>query len=77
MSFFLVEIYYGQEMQSDWAVALFQQQWRRRQEGFPAHRAPRIEGGILRAEGIALFREYVAHHTSGAMWEWTKTIASL
>lgn len=76
MSFFLGEIYYGHEIPSDGAVSLVQQ-WERDQEGFPNYKTPRIEGDILREEGIALFREYVARHSSGAMWEWAKTIACL
>ena len=76
MSFFLGEIYYGHECPGDGAVALAQS-WQRREEDFPNYRLPKITGGILRQEGIALFREYVARHTSGALWEWAKTIAAL
>jgi tRNA(adenine34) deaminase len=76
MSFFLGKIYYGHEVPSDGAVALVQQ-WRRKEEDFPNYQVPRIEGGLFRAEGIALFQEYVARHTSGALWAWAKTIASL
>ena len=76
MSFFLGEIYYGHEIPSDGAVRLVQQ-WKRNQEDFPNYQTPRIESGILREEGIALFREYAARHSSGAMWEWAKTIARL
>ena len=76
MSFFVGEIVYGHEMPSDGAVALVRQ-WRRNEKDFPNYRVPDIEGGLLRAEGIALFQEYVNLHTSGALWEWAKTIASL
>ncbi len=76
MSFFVGEIYYGHEAPGDGAVSLVQQ-WRRKEEDFPNYRVPKIEGGILREEGIALFREYVASHSSGALWEWSKTIAAL
>lgn len=76
MSFFLGEIYYGHEVPSDGAVSLVHR-WKRKKEDFPNYQVPRIEGGILRAEGIALFQEYVARHSSGAIWEWAKTIAVL
>lgn len=76
MSFFVGEIYYGHECPGDGAVALVQQ-WKRNEKGFPNYRVPEIVSGILRQEGIALFQEYVALHTSGAMWEWAKTIAAL
>ena len=46
-------------------------------EDFPNYQVPRIEGGLFRAEGIALFQEYVRRHQSGAMWAWAKTIARL
>ncbi len=76
MSFFLGEIYYGHECPSDGAVALVQQ-WQRKEEDFPNYLIPRITGGVLRQEGIDLFKAYVAHHSSGALWEWAKTIAAL
>ena len=76
MSFFVGEIYYGHECPGDGAVALVQQ-WRRKEEDFPNYRVPKITGGLLRQEGIDLFKEYVARHASGAMWEWAKTIAAL
>jgi tRNA(adenine34) deaminase len=76
MSFFLGEIYYGHECPGDGAVSLVQQ-WKRAEEDFPNYRVPRIVGGVLRQEAIDLFKEYVARHSSGAMWEWAKTIAAL
>ena len=76
MSFMLGEVYYGLESPGDGAVALARS-WHRKGEDFPVYRLPRIEGGILRAESLALFREYVARHSSGALWEWAKTIAAL
>ncbi len=76
MSFFLGEIYYGHECPSDGAVALVQQ-WQRKEEDFPNYRVPTLVGGVLRAEAISLFREYVTRHASGAMWEWARTIAEL
>lgn len=76
MSFFLGEIYYGHEVPSDGVVSLVQQ-WRRKEEDFPNYQVPKIKGGLLRQEGIALFQEYVTRHSSGSMWEWAKTIAAL
>jgi tRNA(adenine34) deaminase len=76
MSFRLGEVYYALESAGDGAVALARS-WRRKEDDFPAYRLPRIEAGILRTESLALFREYVARHSSGAPWEWAKTIAAL
>jgi tRNA(adenine34) deaminase len=75
-SFFLGEIVYGMESHGDGAVELVQG-WERHQQDMPAYRVPKLTGGILREESIALFREYVAMHSSGAMWEWAKTLAEL
>jgi tRNA(adenine34) deaminase len=76
MSFFLGEVYYGLESPGDGAVAVVQQ-WEKKHTDFPGYRVPHIQGGVLREETIALFGEYVARHSSGAMWEWAKTIAAL
>lgn len=76
MSFFIGEIVYGHEMPSDGAVSLVQK-WQRPEEDFPNYRLPKIRGGVLRQEGIDLFKEYVVRHCSGAMWEWAKTVAAL
>jgi tRNA(adenine34) deaminase len=76
MSFFLGEIYYGHECPGDGAAALVQQ-WRRKEEDFPAYRVPKIVGGILRPEAIALFREYVRRYPASPMCEWAETIAAL
>ena len=76
MSFFLGEIYYGHECPSDGAVALVQQ-WRRKEEDFPGYRVPKIVGGILRNEAIALFKEYVVRYPLSTTWKWAKTIAAL
>jgi tRNA(adenine34) deaminase len=76
MSFFVGEIYYGHESPSDGAVGLIQH-WQRAEAEFPNYRMPKIVGGILRDEAIALFKDYVDRHAAGALWEWAKTIAKL
>lgn len=76
LSFFLGAVYYGHECPGDGAVSLVRG-WQRKEEDFPNYRLPHIEGGILRDDGIALFRDYVARHSQGALWEWAKTIAVL
>jgi tRNA(adenine34) deaminase len=76
MSFCLGEVYYGVESPGDGAVALVRQ-WQRNDQDLPAYRVPHMLGGILRDHAIALFRSYVSRHTSGGMWEWAKTMASL
>lgn len=73
MSFFLGKIYYALESPSDGAVALASQ-WQRKEEDFPAYRVPLVEGGLLRQESLDLFKSYVTRHTSGAMWQWAKTL---
>ena len=76
MSFFIGEIVYGHEMPSDGAVSLVQD-WQRQERDFANYQVPRITGGVLRGEGINLFKEYVVRHSSGGMWEWAKTVAAL
>ena len=76
LSFFLGAVYYGHECPGDGAVSLVRG-WQREEEAFPNYRLPEIEGGVLRDDGIALFREYAARHSQGALWEWAKTIAIL
>ncbi len=76
LSFFLGAVYYGHECPGDGAVSLVRG-WRRKEEDFPNYRVPHIEGGVLRDDGIGLFRDYAARHSSGALWEWAKTIAAL
>jgi tRNA(adenine34) deaminase len=76
MSFFLGEVYYGLQSPGDGAAALVQQ-WQKKDEDFPGYRVPRLQGGLRREEALALFEEYVARHSSGAMWEWAKTLVAL
>jgi tRNA(adenine34) deaminase len=76
MSFCVGEVYYGHEVPSDGAVGLIYQ-WQRAEADFPSYRVPQIVGGVLRDEAIALFKAYVARHSSGGMWEWARTIARL
>jgi tRNA(adenine34) deaminase len=76
MSFFLGKIYYGLESPGDGAVALARH-WQRDTSAFPAYRLPEVHGGILREESRSLFRQYVARHASGPMWEWARTLAAL
>lgn len=73
MSFFVGEIYFGLESPSDGAVSLVQK-WIRREEDFPAYRVPKITGGILRGESIALFHEYVARNPVGPLSDWARTL---
>lgn len=76
LSFFLGSVVYAVEAPSDGATALVQQ-WTRKADDFPAYQLPQISGGLLRAEAIALFKQYVARHTTGGMWEWAKIMAAL
>ncbi len=76
MSFGVGEIHYALESPGDGAVALARG-WRRDEQALPSYRLPRIHGGTLRRESIALFNKYVARHSSGGAWEWARTIAAL
>jgi tRNA(adenine34) deaminase len=73
MSFFLGEIVYGLESPGDGAVALVEG-WVRREEDIPGYRLPRITGGLLREESIALFAEYVSAQPPGPMRDWARTL---
>jgi tRNA(adenine34) deaminase len=76
MSFFLGEIQYALESPGDGAVSLVRD-WRRDETAFPAYRVPRIEGGLLREDSLALFREYVSRYPSGAMSTWARRLVEL
>jgi tRNA(adenine34) deaminase len=51
--------------------------WQRDPAAMPSLRLPQVTGGLLRAEAQALFRRYVARHSSGPLWEWAKYLAEL
>jgi tRNA(adenine34) deaminase len=75
ISFGLGEIHYALESPGDGAVGLVQG-WQRDAAALPSYRPPRLHGGLLRAESIALFKDYVSRHTSGGMWEWARTLVA-
>jgi tRNA(adenine34) deaminase len=77
MSFGVGEIHYALESPGDGAIGVARQ-WQRAEAAMPSHRLPRIvqHSGVFRQESIALFRQYVALHDAGAMWEWAKTLAA-
>jgi tRNA(adenine34) deaminase len=76
MSFFLREIVYGLESPGDGAVDLVQA-WDRKEEDIPSYQVPKITGGLLRVESIALFSAYVDRHEPGPMRDWAETLARL
>ena len=76
MSFFLGEIYYGLESPADGATGLMKG-WHRRESDMPAYQVPRISGGLLRAESIRLFAQYVSAHEPGPMRDWAETLTKL
>jgi tRNA(adenine34) deaminase len=76
ISFFLGEIYYGLESLGDGAANLVRA-WVRREEDIPGYQLPRITGGLLRAESIALFKTYVARREPGPMRDWAESPARL
>lgn len=75
MSFGLGEIHYALESPGDGAASLVQG-WQRDEAALPSYRLPRLNGGLLRAESLALFKDYVARHNSGGMWEWARTLVA-
>lgn len=76
MSFFLGEIHFGLESPADGAVNLVKG-WARRKNDMPGYQLPRISGGLLREESIALFEKYVSLHAPGPMREWAATLTEL
>jgi tRNA(adenine34) deaminase len=76
MSFFLGEIYYSLESPGDGAVNLVEA-WNRKKEDMPGYRAPKITGGLLRGESIALFKKYVSVCPPGPMRYWASTLTKL
>lgn len=73
MSFFIGGVCYGLEAPGDGAAALVRG-WQRDEAAFPAYRIPRITGGVLRSEQIALMREYVARARAGALRDWAGSL---
>jgi hypothetical protein len=70
-------IIFGRESPSEGAVE-FAERWNaeRDTEAIPGYRLPSIQGGVGRAESVALFEEYVDRHPDGgAMVEWARTLA--
>ena len=76
MSFFLGEIYYALESPGDGAVTMVER-WVRKEEDIPGYQIPEIRGGVLRAESIKLFEQYVSLQPPGPMQEWARTLARL
>ena len=77
MSFQLGAIYYALESPSDGAAALVQG-WRRDEEAFPGYQVPAITGGLLRAESIRVFQQWIEQNPPGGpVWEWVKSLADL
>jgi len=76
MSFFLGEVDYALESPADGAVDLVRA-WVRATDDMPQYRFPKVEGGLLRAESIRLFAQYVSLHPPGPLREWAETLAQL
>jgi tRNA(adenine34) deaminase len=76
MSFFLGELYYALESPGDGAVGLVKG-WVRKEEDIPGYRVPLIRGGLLRADSIRLFEQYVNLHEPSPMRAWAQTLAEL
>ncbi len=76
MSFNIGEVFFALESPGDGAADLLER-WARKEADMPSYRAPKVGGGLLRAESLLLFQEYVRLHSSGGLWEWAKTLAAL
>jgi tRNA(adenine34) deaminase len=75
MSFGPGAIHYALASPGDGAATLVQG-WQRDEAAMPSYQLPRLHGGLLRAESVALFQDYVARHASGGMWEWARTLVA-
>ena len=73
MSFFLGEIVYGLESPGDGGIGLVRA-WVRKEEDIPGYQVPQITGGVLRAESIRLFEEYVSRRPPGPMRDRAETL---
>jgi tRNA(adenine34) deaminase len=73
MSFSLGAIHYALASPGDGAAGLVQG-WQRDKAAMPSYQVPHLHGGLLRAESVALFQDYVARHSSGGIWEWARTL---
>jgi tRNA(adenine34) deaminase len=78
MSFGVGEIHYALESPGDGALTLAHT-WQRDEATMPGYRLPAIQqhADTAREQAIALFRAYSERYSSGAMWEWAKTLARL
>ena len=45
-----------------------------RDRDIPGYQVPQITGGVLRAESIRLFEEYVSRRPPGPMRDWAETL---
>jgi tRNA(adenine34) deaminase len=75
MSFGIGEIHYALESPGDGAVGLIEG-WCRDEAAMPSYRLPQVHGGILRAEVLALFREYIASNPPGPLRDWAATLVA-
>ena len=77
LSFFLGGISFAAESPTDGAVALARG-WVEAGGHLPGYRFPEVEGGVLRGESVALFRDYTGRTPrTNPMWRWADSIASL
>jgi tRNA(adenine34) deaminase len=75
MSFGLGISQYALASPGDGAASLVQG-WQRDEAAMPSYRLPRLHAGLLRADSVALFNDYVARHSSGGIWEWARTLVA-
>jgi tRNA(adenine34) deaminase len=78
ISFGLGEIHYALESPADGALT-FAHAWQRDEAAMPGYRLPATQhhADEARQQAIALFRAYTERYSSGAMWEWAKTLTKL
>ncbi len=72
MTFFIGEIYYGLDSESDGAVELAKK-WNPESDNFPFYRVPKIQGGILKEEITKLFCNYL-NEVDGPMKNWVNSL---
>jgi tRNA(adenine34) deaminase len=78
MTVMVGSIVFGLESPGDGAVALAGRWDRERdQEAFPGYRLPKVRGGVLRLDTIALFKNYLVQHPEdNGVTAWVKGLVT-
>jgi tRNA(adenine34) deaminase len=77
MSFYIGEIYYALESPIDGAADFAVHFWQTNRKEILEYSLPKISGGVLRAKGKDIIREYLTIVPNGPLAEFSKTIITL